>query len=1541
MKDNIQAIYPLTPLQNGMLFHAIVDEKQYAYFQQVRCKFEGTVNECLIRETWDDLIKRHEVLRSVFIWKHEKEPLHVVLRELDVPITFMDWKNDEKANNSNRLEILLEKDRANKFDLSKPPLMRFLIIQININQFELIWSHHHILVDGWSTGLLFTEFQKIYESKSSQKSPKLPPPFPYKNYVNWLKKQDEKESELFWSNYLNGFSAQTVLPNDRGFLGDESLEYQLDISKELSGRLISFAAKEKVTPNVLFLGIWALLLSRYQTEEEVLLGITVSGRSAEIANIENGMGLFINSLPIRIATHVNNNLSSWLKEVQDNLLSIRKYEHTSLSKIKEWSDMPPSSPLFDSLFVFENYPVSNNVTHEFGEIKLVSTEIYERTNYPLTIVVEPQEEFIALKFLFKPARIDSDDIKQIATNYINLLENVTRKDSITSQKNVSEIGLLTKEKSTELINNWNNTETPYNENICMHQLFEIQCKKTPNNLAVVDSQGGLSYAELNQSANKIAHSLLDFGIQSGEYVAVFFNRNKAMIPALLGILKSGGIYVPIDVNNPTARIKYILESLNIRFALSQEKNAEALIKTGCLAQNQIICLLENGEIDTQCQDNPVNYATHAENPSLFISAENYAYVIFTSGSTGTPKGVTVTHKPVINLIEWITKEFLVNEKDQVLLVSSLCFDLSVYDIFGLLAEGGSIRVASDEDIKDPNKLLQLILNEPITFWDSAPAALQQLVPFLPSKKIESKLRLVFQSGDWIPLSLPNKIKFVFPNISFISLGGATEATVWSNFYRVKEINPKWKSIPYGKPIQNARYYILDNQLNVCPPGVPGNLYIGGECLSSLYANEPELTRQKFIPDVYSNKKDGRMYFTGDKASFYPDGNIEFLGRVDDQVKVRGYRIELKEIQTCLSKHTSVNTSIVIVKNDNAGYKQIVAYYTLEVNQQTSENILKKYLESILPKYMIPASIILLDNIPITSNGKLDRKSLPDAQPVTQPNVNNDKPLNVTEELIWNSWESLLGVKPVNRNANFFDSGGHSLLATRLIARLRVALSLDISVKSIFENPTPATLKTYLDTLGSNKNMVSVAWEKANNQTKRLLSFAQERLLFLHHLKPESSFYNVPLTVKLSGALNRTALEKSINELVKRHEILRSTYHLTDENGYQIIHQPHDVNLLHLDFEKNLNPLSEALEELKNEAQIPFNLTKKPLVRVTLIKTSSKEYLFQLTTHHIAIDGWSIGLLIKELQALYNGYCKSKEHVFEAMEYQYGDYAEWQRNYLNKGVLEGQLAYWKKQLHLFQPLQLPNNQINLNTEETNLRFRAVLDTDKTDALRKFSKDHNCTLFMTLLTSFNVLLHAITKQEDIIIGTDVANRTHVNTENIIGFFVNQIVLRNQVLGYLTVKDLLKQIRTNTILAYQHQDVPFEKLVQYLSPPRQVNQMPFFNVKMVLQNNDITALKMDGLDIEIVNIQTNDSKYDILMTIEDKESLEVCMEYKSSLYDAKTIEKWWNDMLLVLDKMMFSTTCSVKEMAAFIEQKQAINTDQEKRRIGLQKLRKLRTE
>lgn len=1536
MKENIEAIFPLTPMQRGMLFHASFDENQHAYFQQVRCNFEGRIDQELMKSSWLELINRHQTLRSAFIWKHQKDSMQVVMREIDLPITFLDWSHKDTNRVTQDLEAFLVEDRKKTFNLSKPPLMRLTLIQTNTTQFELIWSHHHILIDGWSTGLLFKEFQQIYQAKSTGTALAMRPVFQHKDYLNWFKSKDEAQDQAFWNSYLSEVESSVSVPKDRKGLDTTAEEYSYNLSAQLTEQLETLAAQNQVTLNVLFLGAWGLLLSKYQDAKEILLGVTVSGRPASLTNIENGIGLFINSLPFRIATPPQEDLNQWLNNIQQDLLKVRSYEHSSLSQIKEWSNLPASAPLFESLFVYENYPISSTLEQEFGNIRLKSASIFERTNYPLTLVVEPHQGKTTLRLLYQPSRILPEDIKQITTNFSELLESLTAVSIDRVTLPLQAIPFVKPETAHKIIYDWNDTNLPFDEEVLMHQRFEQQCELTPQHVAVVDDEGAINYLETNEAANQIAHSLLESGLAKGEYVAVFFDRNKAMIPALFGILKAGGVYVPIDIDYPVGRISYILNNLKIRFALSQAHHVTALTTTQAIEAENIICLDQKGKIDQLNHSNTCLISNTTDNPNLVISATAYAYVIFTSGTTGTPKGVTVTHRPVSNLIEWITREFDMSEKDQVLLVSSLCFDLSVYDIFGLLSVGGSIRVASNEAVKDPKQLLQLILSEPITFWDSAPAALQQLVPFLPEKAVNSHLRLIFQSGDWIPLSLPDKMKQTFPKVAFISLGGATEATVWSNYFPVHELNPNWRSIPYGRPIQNAYYYVLDGQLNPCPVGVPGDLYIGGECLSSLYANAPELTARKFIPDPFSKKEGGRMYFTGDKACFYPDGNIEFLGRIDGQVKLRGYRIELGEVQSTLAQHDAIDSAIALIKESKDGHRHLITYYTPEADKRVSEKDLKEFLAQSLPSYMIPSAIVKLSIFPITPNGKLDRAALPNPLQKTQQSINDLKPINAIEELIWNNWTELIGSKPAARDANFFESGGHSLLATRFIARIGTALSLEVPIRSIFDYPTPELFYNYLSGLYQQEDSKLIPWQNTPEQTYHPLSFAQERLWFLYLLKPESSFYNVPLTLTINGHLNVDALRRTVQEIVHRHKIFRSSYHTIDGKGKQQIHTSIDLPWVLLDLENEKLSKEEGLNRLKAEAQLPFNLEQSPLLRVLLVKVADQEYIFQLTTHHICVDGWSIGILVSELNLIYNAFANHQALDLAPLAYDYADYAQWQRKHFENGLLTKQLDYWQQKLNNFTTLELPKR--NTTTTIENKVFRATLDQQQSEAIVQFSQENNSTTFMTLLTAFSIQLHLISKQNDIVIGTDVAGRSHLNTESMVGFFVNQIVLRNTLSPSMKCKELLKQVRTNTLEAYQHQDLPFEKLVQHLNPKRLADKTPFFQVKLVLQNNELAEVNMADLEVRPMLIEPNDSKYDLLITFDQHSSnLSVSIEYKSHLYSSAMIEKWWGDLQFILTRMTTSVDDSIAKLDELLT-KNRENHNQEKRMAGLSKLRKL---
>jgi amino acid adenylation domain-containing protein len=658
-------------------------------------------------------------------------------------------------------------------------------------------------------------------------------------------------------------------------------------------------------------------------------------------------------------------------------------------------------------------------------------------------------------------------------------------------QNLGELPLLTVDERYQMLMEWNQTETDYNRQLCIHQLFELQVEKTPDAIAVVFDNQQLTYRELNCKANQLAHHLKQLGVKAGVLVAVYMERSLEMIPAVLGILKAGGAYVPLEPSFPQARIQLLLSSLGINCIVTQTtllSNIQQLESQ--LPQLQhLICLDESiGESygNVKVWNSSILELLSTENLVLSGSSDDTAYVIFTSGSTGTPKGVVVRHQPVINLIEWVNKTFKVNETDRVLFITSLCFDLSVYDIFGLLAAGGSIRVVSKHDIREPENLLHILCHEPITFWDSAPPALQQLAPLFPQVAATNpQLRLVFMSGDWIPVTLPDQLKTTFPGVEVISLGGATEATVWSNYYPIEKVEPHWVSIPYGKPIQNAKYYILDSYLNPCPVGVTGELYIGGECLASGYLNQIELTAQKFIPNPFikgevrrtkDEIKDDiknslesleKLYKTGDLARYQGDGNIEFLGRIDHQVKIRGFRIELGEIETVLAQHKSVQEAVVMAREDEPGNKRLVAYVV--VNQQSAPSMkeLRRFLQEKLPEYMIPSVFMTIEHIPLTQNAKVDRRALPVPDQIRQDFEKDYEkvfiaPTNRVEQQLKEIWEEVLGVQPIGITDNFFDLGGHSILAVKLFAQVEKIFAQKLPLATLFQAPTIEQLAIILN-----------------------------------------------------------------------------------------------------------------------------------------------------------------------------------------------------------------------------------------------------------------------------------------------------------------------------------------------------------------------------------------------------------------------------------------------------------------------------------------------
>lgn len=1083
----IEATYALSPMQQGMLFHYRFEPRSGIDIEQVVCTLREAVQVERFVEAWQQIVDRHAILRTCIRWNSQNEPIQQVRSSIVVKLKTRDWQSLTPSQQAEQLSEFLIHDRHRSFDLSDE-LMRFALIQTAPEVYQFVWSFHHILLDGRSISRILQEVFALYGDPFAQ----LPPIRPYQDYIEQLQQQDWSHSKSYWQQLLAGFTTPTPLltvPTLRpieeqpGHQKSGHQTAELQFSAPFTQTLQSFAQQHNITPNTLVQAAWALLLHRYSHEETIVFGATRACRKSLLAG-ESIVGLMMNTLPVRVDISSETTLLPWLEELRSQHLEIRPHENTPLSQVQAWSELPRGTALFESIVVFEHQSLSDRIQTKQNR----TFELIEQPSFPLVLIANLGTA-LTLKLSYDRHRFAASTIDRMLGHLHVLLSGMIANPD----QRLADIPLLTASERHQLLFDWNATEADYQQHLCLHQLFEAQVERTPNAIATVYQGQSLTYTEVNQQANRIAHHLRSLGVGAGEFVGVFLDRGLEMIPALLGILKSGAAYIPLETSFPKARIEWILNSLSVRCVMTQTHYVPTFEAIELLHVEHLLCL----DVE-QFEESSI------ENLSLHSTSEDTAYVIFTSGSTGTPKGVVVKHRPVINLIEWVNRTFNVNSRDRVLFITSLCFDLSVYDIFGLLAAGGSIQIASSTDVRDPQILIDLLQSEPITFWDSAPPALQQLSPlFSTLLDRPSSLRLVFLSGDWIPVTLPISLQTTFPGLQVVSLGGATEATVWSNFYPIDRVEPHWKSIPYGKPIQNAQYYVLDAQLNLCPIGVVGELYIAGDCLASGYT-DPIKTEERFLPNPFRSDSEARLYRTGDLARFFEDGNIEFLGRIDHQVKIRGYRIELGEIEAVLSQHCAVQDSIVLAHEDQSGEKRLVAYVVGKADLDVAT--LRQHLREKLPEYMIPSTIAFLDAIPLTQNGKVDRRALP--APEATQRVKSDVielTQNPMERQLMFIWERVLEIQPIATTDNFFDLGGNSLTAVKLINQVEKAFGQPLSIASLFQAPT---IEQFAEVLREGRPVDPWAIIEITplNGKKPPLFWCQNYGDLIPHLDPEQPFF---------------------------------------------------------------------------------------------------------------------------------------------------------------------------------------------------------------------------------------------------------------------------------------------------------------------------------------------------------------------------------------------------------------------------------------------------
>ncbi|SDM61245.1 non-ribosomal peptide synthase/polyketide synthase [Allokutzneria albata] len=1433
---NVEDIYPLTPLQAGMLFHSLVDSASGVYVDQIRLTLDGVSDPHALGEAWQTVVDRNPILRSGVVWDGVDEPVQVVRRDVTLPVKHFDWRGLSEEERERELARVLADDRAEGMDLTADVLMRVAIARCTDDRVMLIWSSHHVLLDGWSTAQVFAEVCDVYAGKRTP-----PARRPFRDYLRWLGARSAEEAAAHWRRVLEGFESPTPLPYDRqpteAHRAEGTEAVRVSLSLEESTRLRTIAQSNGLTVNTVVSGAWALLLSRCSGESDVTFGSTVSGRPEELVGVESMVGMFINTVPTRTTVDSARNTAAWLRELQAAQSESRRYDFVSLAQLQGFVG---GSTLFESVLVFENYPFDSSA----GEgVRVASVSALDTTNLPLTLTAHLVDR-LNFDLAYDPRLFDTETAERIA-HWLRLL---LREIAADADRPLARLNWLSADEHRRVVTDWNDTawEAP---TALFPEVFERQAAQTPDAVAVVFRDSKLTYAELNERANRLAHRLIALGVGPEKVVGLKLPRTTDMIIGILGVLKAGAAHLPLDRELPASRIAFLVDDAAPVLVLDSLPDVS---------------------------DQP------SGNPGVAISPDNAAYVIYTSGSTGTPKGVVVSHRNLATLYHGHVRDLITplarSERVKAAVTAVFSFDTS-WEGPIFLAAGQELHIIDDELRLDPPALVSYVAEHGIDFMDLTPSYAQQLIA---AGLLHSGLRALMLGGEATNAPLWREVRE--SDVVGYNYYGPTETTVDA----VCAPLAAHDSPVIGAPIRNVRAYVLDSVLRPVPPGVPGELYLAGPQVARGYLDRPGLTASRFVANPF--EPGARMYATGDRVRWTSTGALEYLGRTDNQVKIRGHRIELGEIETALLTHPSVTEAVVTVRDN-----RLIAY---AVSSDTTA--LRDHLARSLPEYMIPSAFVALEKMPLTPSGKIDRRALPDVE--VRSDTEYVEPRNESERVIADAWAEVLGVPRVGAEDNFFSLGGDSILSIRVISKLREAFGVHLSPRAVFRNPTVAELAAALPkTKATSIPVVDRAEDGRAPQ-----SFAQQRLWFLDQFEPDSTDYVSPTALRLRGKLDVEALNDALTKLVARHESLRTVF----DDGVQIVRKPFKIQV----------PVQgiaagELEAILTEENSTPFDLRRGPLIRTRLLRLADDDHVLLLVLHHIITDGWSGAVLTDELSSLYAGDELPEPPI------QYVDFTQWQREQL---LAADQLDYWKTQLTGVEPLDLPTDHPRPAVRgAAGAMYEFVVPAEVLTRLKQLGTAQDGTLFMTLLAACKVLFARYSGQNDIAVGTVASGRERAELERVIGLFINTLVIRSTVDRSTTFTDFLGEVRRTVLDSFARQDVPFERVVDALQLNRDPSRNPLFDVMVLLQNTASEVPDIAGLDVSPVQLPVVTSTCDI--TVEFQEAGAVLLgaiEYSTDLFDEPTIARFTEHLVVLLTAIAADPGRTLAELP--------LTTEAERRRV-----------
>jgi amino acid adenylation domain-containing protein/non-ribosomal peptide synthase protein (TIGR01720 family) len=1474
----------------------------------VALRLEGPLDQNALEQSFCDLVQRHETLRTVLPAINGK-PVVRILENSFRMAAVADLTALSPNEQEEEVKQLIEADIMRPFNMETETLFRVSLIRLNEVSHVLLLCMHHIISDGWSLGILVRELSTLYEAFVENKpSPLSSLPIQYVDYAHWQRQWlagELFEKQLdYWKTQLANTPELLELPTDKprppvqSYQGD-TLEFFL--SPELTTQLNQLSRQTDTTLFMNLLSAFATLLYRYSGQTDIVIGSPIAGRTHNLTELL--IGFFVNTLMLRLDLSVNPPFEDILRQAKR--VALEAYANQDIPFEHLVMELKPKrsmshSPLFQVMFVLQNTEIP---VMELSGLTVSYLEMEGKiAQFDLSLVMEEKDQGLKGVLEYNTDLYESATIQRMIGHFKTILEAMVENPTCP----ISELSMITQAEQQQLLS-WNETTVDYpQDKKTIIDLFEKQVEEKPDAIAVVFDDDKLSYRELNAKANQLGHYLQSLGVKPEIFVGLCLERSLEMIIGLLGILKAGGTYVPLDPVYPTERLAFMLEDTQLAVLLTQSNLTKILPET----QAQLVCLDGIDEIKQ------MSYLSR-ENPLNGAGPDHLAYLIYTSGSTGKPKGVMIEHNCIINHCCVVQAHYQLCSSDRVLQFTSLNFDPSLEQIFATLITGARLvlRENSAWSIAD---LHRKIYATAITVADIPPAFLKEwLVEWahLPEYTEPNPLRLVIVGGEvMLPEILDLWQQTFKDSIRLINAYGPTEATITTTTFEVTSLFDvkKAQKIPIGYPLANKTVYILDTYNNIVPIGVPGELHIGGAGLARGYLNRPNLTAENFIRNPFADDPGARLYKSGDLARYLPNGNIEFLGRVDNQVKIRGFRIELGEIESVLRQHPDVTEGVVVVHESSKGDKHLVAYLVGRADGVVEIEEIQNYLKGYLPRYMVPSNFITLDTLPLTPAGKVDRRKLSGLPVISVSEKGFIAPQTPEEERLANIWSTVLDVPKIGIHDDFFELGGHSLLATQVISRVRDTFNVDIPLRVLFESPTIEDFCKHLTEKHHESSLVSPM--KVIDRSKPLqLSFAQQRLWFINQLEGASGTYNIPGALSLEGPLDITLLEKSLAHLVDRHETLRTCFPTRDgKPTVKILNEPFKLTLIDL---KSLPANGKALKSqqiLAEEANRPFDLEKEFLFRGVLIGLEAEKNLLLLNMHHIISDDWSIGVLIKEWSLLYKAFSENQAYPLPPLAYQYVDFAHWQRSWLKGEVMERQLQYWQDQLSgIPELLELPTDFSRPAVQSYKGNHLSVsISTEITRALKELST--GSTLFMTLLSAFSILLSRYSRQDDIVIGSPIAGRNYSHTEALVGFFVNTLVLRLNPQGDLSFEEFLTQTRKQALEAYNSQDIPFEQLVEELSPERSLSHSPLFQVMFVLQNAPMVDFELAGLRVSSLELESQNAKFDLTLSLEETPAgLAGYLEYSTDLFERATIQRMVGHLKVLLEGISENPTQKIREL------------------------------